>query len=134
MMPEINTNHSTRLTAQTTASLLDRIDTILFDCDGVIWRGNHIIPNALATLKRLRRLNKRFFFITNNSTKSRANMKQKFTTLGLDVDLEEIIGSAFLLASYLKKGTLGDVYVIGRSGIIDELNAAGIFSFGGPVQ
>ncbi|PJF19766.1 Translation initiation factor IF-2 [Paramicrosporidium saccamoebae] len=86
MMPEVNSGHSTRLTTKTAASLLNRTDTILFDCDGVIWRGNQVIPNALPTLNHLRSLGKRLFFVTNNSTKSRATMKDKFAALGLDED------------------------------------------------
>lgn len=36
------------------AALLDRYDTWLFDCDGVIWLGDHIIEGVIAVLGLLR--------------------------------------------------------------------------------
>jgi 4-nitrophenyl phosphatase len=35
-------------------SLLDRYDTWLFDCDGVIWHGARLIDGAIAVLDLLR--------------------------------------------------------------------------------
>lgn len=36
------------------AALLDKYDTWLFDCDGVIWRGDHIIEGVIDVLEILR--------------------------------------------------------------------------------
>ena len=36
------------------AELLDRYDTWLFDCDGVLWRGNTLIDGVLEVLDLLR--------------------------------------------------------------------------------
>lgn len=52
--------------------LLDTVDVFIFDCDGVIWRGDSLIEGIPETLDKLRKANKRMFFVTNNSTKSRA--------------------------------------------------------------
>ena len=37
------------------AKLLDNHDTWLFDCDGVLWRGDHLIEGATQVLDMLRR-------------------------------------------------------------------------------
>ena len=38
--------------------LLQNIKVILFDCDGVIWIGNQIIPGAIDTIQYLKELGK----------------------------------------------------------------------------
>jgi 4-nitrophenyl phosphatase/phosphoglycolate phosphatase len=52
--------------------ILDEVDVFIFDCDGVIWRGDSLIDGIPETLEKLRKAGKRMFFVTNNSTKSRA--------------------------------------------------------------
>ncbi len=51
--------------------IIDGIDVFIFDCDGVIWKGDSLIKGVPAVLDDLRKLGKRIFFVTNNSTKSR---------------------------------------------------------------
>ncbi|KAI9592208.1 4-nitrophenylphosphatase [Syncephalis fuscata] len=107
-------------------TFIDRFDTFLFDCDGVLWHGQHLIPGASKALEILRKREKRILFVTNNSTQSRQNYTKKFEKLGLAAHKEEIFGSAYAAAVYLR--TVIDfpadkkVYVIGQSGICDELD------------
>ena len=70
--------------------ILDGMDTVIFDCDGVLWRGNETIDNAAAALRELRRRGKRLLFVTNNSSKSRAAYVKKFQGLGIEATAEEV--------------------------------------------
>lgn len=112
------------------AQLLDSTDVFIFDCDGVIWRGDSVIPGIPNVLDKLRQAGKTMFFVTNNSTKSRAGYKGKFTSLGLNVQAEEIFSSSFAAAAYLEqtnfKQTGKKVYVIGEKGIGEELDLIGV--------
>jgi 4-nitrophenyl phosphatase len=63
--------------------LLDAYDTWLFDCDGVLWHGDTLVPGATDVLDLLRRRGKHILFVTNNATKSRKSYKKKFDTLGV---------------------------------------------------
>ncbi|KAJ2462194.1 hypothetical protein EV174_007145, partial [Coemansia sp. RSA 2320] len=65
-------------------AFVDRHDTFLFDCDGVIWRGNTAIDNVPATLDMLRKRGKRLVFVTNNSATSRKDYVAKFAKLGME--------------------------------------------------
>ena len=78
----------------TPSDLLDHVDVFMFDCDGVIWKGDSLIAKVPETLDALRAAGKRLFFVTNNSTKSRVGYKSKFDELGLtSVQPEEIFSS-----------------------------------------
>ncbi|GJN89210.1 hypothetical protein Rhopal_002189-T1 [Rhodotorula paludigena] len=115
--------------------LVDAHDVWLFDCDGVIWEGDHVIGKAGETLQLLRKLGKRIFFVTNNATKSRESNKGKFDKMGIECAVDEIFTSAFASAAYLKSvldfPEDKKVYVIGEKGIEDELDAVGIKHSGG---
>ncbi|KAF8909755.1 p-nitrophenyl phosphatase [Gymnopilus junonius] len=115
--------------------LLDAYDTWLFDCDGVLWRGDHLIDGVTEVLDILRRLNKKIVFVTNNATKSRKTYKQKFDQLGISIHVDEIYGSAYAAAVYLstvvKIPKDKKVYVIGQSGLEEELRDEGLTYIGG---
>ncbi|KAL0482909.1 phosphoglycolate phosphatase [Acrasis kona] len=111
---------------------LNEIDIFLLDCDGVLWRGDEVIPDIIDTLKLLRSRNKRIFFVTNNASKSRKSYQKKFSSLGIDCDYHEILNSSFAAAWYLQDiGFKKRVYVIGQDGITEELREVGIESYGG---
>lgn len=114
--------------------LLDNVDIFIFDCDGVIWRGDSLIDRIPSVLDHLRAAGKKMFFVTNNSTKSRAGYKGKFTSLGLDIPPEEIFSSSFAAAAYLEQTKFKEsgkkVYVIGETGIGEELDLIGVPWFG----
>ncbi|TYH68598.1 hypothetical protein ES332_D06G271200v1 [Gossypium tomentosum] len=70
-------------------ALLDSVDAFLFDCDGVIWKGDKLIDGVPQTLDMLRSKGKKLVFVTNNSTKSRIQYANKFQSLGLSVNQED---------------------------------------------
>jgi len=71
-------------------ALLDGIDTLIFDCDGVLWTGSQTIHNAAEALRVLRARGKRVRFVTNNSSKSRAQYVAKFRGLGIEAEASEV--------------------------------------------
>lgn len=115
--------------------MVDSVDCFIFDCDGVIWRGDSIIDGVPEVLEMLRGMGKQLVFVTNNSTKSRAGYLKKFTSLGLEVRAEEIYSSSYAAAAYLehiKFPADKKVYVVGEVGIQEELDLKGITHIGGP--
>ncbi|KAM3387840.1 hypothetical protein ACQJBY_010584 [Aegilops geniculata] len=118
-------------------ALIDSVETFIFDCDGVIWKGDKLIDGVPETLDLLRSKGKRLVFVTNNSTKSRKQYGKKFETLGLSVNEEEIFASSFAAAAYLQSIDFPKdkkVYVIGEEGILKELELAGFQYLGGPTD
>lgn len=62
--------------------------------DGVLWRGQDLISNAVEALHAFRAAGKRLLFVTNNSSKSRQEYVAKFKALGIDVSAQEVRGSS----------------------------------------
>jgi len=121
---------------QVPSELLDKTDVFIFDCDGVIWKGDSLIDGVPKVLEELRSMGKTVFFVTNNSTKSRKGYLGKFKSLGLeDTKPEEIFSSSFAAAAYLEqtkfKETGKKVYIIGEVGIEEELDLIGVPWLGG---
>ncbi|CAR21701.1 4-nitrophenylphosphatase [Lachancea thermotolerans CBS 6340] len=115
--------------------LLDQYDTFLFDCDGVLWLGSHLLPHINETLEMLLSRGKKLYFVTNNSTKSRAAYTKKFASYGIKVTEDQIFTSGYASALYVRdtlKLTPGKdkVWVFGEAGITEELKLMGIESLG----
>jgi 4-nitrophenyl phosphatase len=109
--------------------LIDSLDTLLLDCDGVLWRGNELLPHVVETLNALRQRNKRVLFVTNNASKSRREYVAKFAKLGMhNVTPDDIISSAYAAGAYLAAfppAQRGKVLVLGAPGLAEELRNAG---------
>jgi len=113
---------------------LKHFDNILLDCDGVLWYHGAAIEGVKHTLNTLRALGKRLFFVTNNSTKSRVEYAKRFEKLGVAVSKEEIFPVSYSAVAYLKSirfhnrlpAERNKVYVVGSTGILGELEEAGI--------
>ncbi|KAM3859783.1 glycerol-3-phosphate phosphatase [Diretmus argenteus] len=118
----------TRLSGASVKPLLDSLDCVLFDCDGVIWRGDQVVPGAPQVINLLKKHGKRVFFVTNNSSKTRKMYADKMSRMGFDVTQEEVFGTAYCSAAYLKSVCKleGKVYLIGGDALRQELEAVGI--------
>jgi 4-nitrophenyl phosphatase len=81
-------------------------------------------------LALLRAQGKRVFFVTNNSSKSRAQYMDKFKKLQIPVSLEELVPSSWAAAEYLnaRHPEVKKAFVIGSQGLVDELALVGIES------
>lgn len=103
---------------------------------GVLWSGDEAFPGVVDTLQLLRARGKRTVFVTNNSTKSRAEYVKKLTALGIPSDVEDVFGSAYSSAVYIARilqlpPGRRKVFVIGEAGVEAELAAEGVSFIGG---
>ncbi|KAL9702437.1 hypothetical protein quinque_005955 [Culex quinquefasciatus] len=127
-------NSGTNLASLSPAEIKDWVgsfDTVLTDCDGVIWVDNNTLPQATDVINKFIENGKQLFFVTNNSTKTRPEFVTKAVKLGFNVGVDNIISTAWLAARYLKaKSFTKKVYVVGSTGITRELDAVGIRHIG----
>ncbi len=96
------------------------------DMDGVIYRGNRLIPHVREFVSWLNESGKNYLFLTNGSSRSPRELSQKLARLGLDVDESHFYTSALATAAFLKSQCPGgSAYVIGEPGLVNALYDAG---------
>lgn len=100
----------------------------VFDMDGVLYRMDEPIAGAAEAVARLHARGEKVFYLTNNSTKTRAEYVTKLAQFGIAAAPEEIMTSAYACAQLLQeRGATGkNVYVIGEAGLREELRNVGI--------
>lgn len=117
------------------ARVVERYDTFLFDCDGVLWSGTHALPGVASVLEKLRKRGKEILFVTNNASKSRRMLLERIESAGIQGRTDEVFSSAYASALYLKQVLQfpadRKVFVVGMAGLEEELDAVGIAHIGG---
>ncbi len=97
------------------------------DMDGVIYRGNQLLPGVREFVGWLNAHEKRFLFLTNSSERSPKELRQKLLRMGLDISEEHFYTSALATAAFLSKQAPGcTAYVIGAPGLVNALYDVGI--------
>jgi len=104
-----------------------KFNGFIFDCDGVIWRGETKIEEVDKVIEILRRKNKKIVFLTNNSTKTRKNYVKKLNAFGIKTNINEIITSGYATGHYIKRkyGTDLKILIIGEDGLKEEMRNFG---------
>ncbi|NJE05675.1 HAD family hydrolase [Thermococcus sp. M36] len=95
---------------------------IIFDMDGVIYRGSKPIEGAKELIKFLKERNIPFAFLTNNSTRDPAMYREKLLSMGIEVPEERIITSGLATRLYMARHfEPGKTFVIGGDGLHREM-------------
>ena len=95
----------------------------LCDMDGVIYKGNYLLPGVKEFVKWLYCEKKEFLFLTNSSGKTPRELQQKLGRMGLDVDENHFYTSALATAKFLSHQSPGcSAYVIGEPGLFNALH------------
>ena len=99
------------------------------DLDGVIYRGNTLLPGASRFFHFLERHRISFSLLTNNSTLTRQQYAAKLRNLGISVGEDSIFTSGQAVASYLKQAAPkgAGVLVIGEEGLLHPVLEAGFW-------
>lgn len=97
------------------------------DMDGVIYKGDDLIPGVKDFVEWLQRENKEFLFLTNGSGKTPKELHQKLARMGLDVDESHFYTSALATAKFLSHQSPGcSAYIVGEPGLFNALHDANI--------
>ncbi|RLF02974.1 MAG: HAD family hydrolase, partial [Thermoprotei archaeon] len=109
--------------------IVDNFECFLIDLDGVIWRGNRVLKEAVESVNKLIKRGKKVVFLSNNATKSRREFEGKLNLAGVMISNENamVVSSAYATAIFIREelGT-GSAYVVGEEGLMEELKLAGI--------
>lgn len=107
------------------AALATLHDCLLLDLDGTLFRGSRPIAGAAEALSHV---TGDTLFLTNNASRSAAQVARHLRELGFDADPRDVITSgqcaAVLLSAELPSGS--DVLVVGSQALADEVTAVGL--------
>jgi 4-nitrophenyl phosphatase len=101
-------------------------ECFLFDLDGTIYLGDNLLPGAEDLLGYLDDISSPYFFLTNNSSRSRSDYSKKLAGYGLQAPEDRIISSGMATAIYLKKEKPGArIYLVGTPSLEAEFEKFG---------
>lgn len=116
-------------------NLIEKYKGFIFDLDGTIYRGTHLIPDADKTVKHLKKLEKKIIFISNRTTGSIKDYYNFLSGNGLMVTESEIVNSTIVIKKYLKENFNGaSFFAIGEKIFIEEIKSAGLVYSENPVD
>lgn len=99
----------------------------IFDLDGTVYLGEALLPGAARLVERLRALERRVLFVSNNPTSDLERYAAKLTRLGLPTEPSAIINTVFTMTAWLKQHHPdATVYPISEEPLKRALAAAGI--------
>ncbi len=98
------------------------LKAVVFDMDGVIYRGNSAIPGVPEEINRLQRVLK-VLFLTNNATKSRQDFVRHLSLFGIRANKKDIMTSSYGTARFISDnyGKGKRIFLVGEQGMHDEL-------------
>lgn len=99
---------------------------VILDLDGVIYRGNELLPGAREFVAALRSLDKRLLAVSNHSGHTSAGLAKKLADLGVQVSDDEVMTSVDAVLAYLCEfWPDAAVMVVGSQGLKRVLADAG---------
>lgn len=114
---------------EVSAFVAENIDTVLFDCDGVLYRTKEACPGAKEALLRLESMGKKILFVTNNAGVNRQGLQEKISMV-LDIPSlteDQMVSSSYSSAKYLSEQLKprSRIFVIGSAQLRAEVESAG---------
>ncbi|MBE7199859.1 MAG: HAD-IIA family hydrolase [Parafilimonas terrae] len=101
---------------------------VVADVDGVVYRGESPIPDAVEAFRRWNEAVVPYCFVTNNSTQTAAFFAAKLTRLGVSASPEQVITSSAATAAFLKaqRPDARTAFVLGSAALRSALTEAGL--------
>ncbi len=103
---------------------LASIQCFLMDMDGTIYLGDQLFPGAGDWLAVLKKRQIPYYFLTNNSSRSRIEYAEKLYRMGLDIPEDRIFTSGEAAAITLQaEYSQASLYVVGTQPLMETFKA-----------
>ena len=110
-----------------TPPLIAAHDALLLDLDGVVYAGTEALPHAAKALAEARRLGVHLAFVTNNASRTPAQVAGMLSGMGIPAEPRDVVTSAQaaarVLAELLPDGS--SVLVVGGEGLLEAVGNRG---------
>ncbi len=108
------------------ASVFQNKKIVFLDMDGTIYLGEKLIPGTIGFLSALRKKQINYYYLSNNSSRSKTDYVSKLEHLGIPASTEEIILSTDGVIDFLLSRKIDKTYVVGTQSMKDMFIHAGI--------
>lgn len=106
---------------------LKNCELFIFDMDGTIYLGDEVFEGAVELMEDLPRLNRKYMYLTNNSSRAGTDYITRLQKLGFPCERENIFTSGMATGLYLnEKYPDGRVYLVGTQAFRRELLSYGV--------
>lgn len=101
---------------------INEIELFLLDMDGTIYLENDLFDGSLDFISTIIKKNKKYVFMTNNSSKSKLDYINKLTKMNIPCTLDNIFTSGMAMGIYLSENYKDKkVYLVGTNALKNEL-------------
>lgn len=108
-------------------SALSPYTTFLIDLDGVIYRGNELLPGAREFISWLRSEQKKYLYLTNNSFATGEQILEKLSHLGISADEAHLLTAGQAAVQNIARRLPGGViYIVGEQPMAELARAQGL--------
>jgi HAD superfamily hydrolase (TIGR01450 family) len=108
-----------------TISELKKKQVYFFDLDGTVYLGNKLFKGVLELIELLRKRDKYFFFLSNNSSISTDDYLKKLNSFNLDITKNNLILSQHPTIEYLKRKKFKRLFLLGSTSLKGEFQRGG---------
>ncbi len=101
--------------------------TYLIDLDGVVYRGNEVLPGAREFVEWLETHRKKYLFLTNNSFATGAQVLEKLSSMGIPATNDHLLTAGQAAVEHIAKRVPGArVYVVGEESLMGLVRSYGL--------
>ena len=107
---------------------LSKLKGLIIDLDGVLWHGDIPLPGLHKFFNVLKKRGIRFVLATNNNTQRPEGFVQKARSMGIDIQVDQVVNAAVATAQYLRLNYPpgSRIYVVGEAALKDLICEAGL--------
>ena len=99
----------------------------LIDLDGTIYRGTEEIKEAAGFIEGLRSRNIPYLFVTNNASRTPAQVAQVLCDFGIPTEDNQVFTSGMATATFISERKVeASVYVVGEEGLLNAVQDKGL--------
>jgi len=105
---------------------LSDVELVIFDLDGVIYRGDKLLQGVDNVIQQLKELSINIVYNSNNSTATRQMYVERLNNFNISSKIGDFYTSASITAAEISKlKKKAKIFVIGEIGLSEELKACG---------
>lgn len=102
------------------SQLLEGVELALLDQDGTLYRGNQPLPGAVEFVAELRRRNIQPLFLSNNTSRSKAETLENLRSFGFDAKENEVRDAGWATRAFLRREKIDKIALYANGAVMAD--------------